>query len=142
MMRRRVWSLYVFRGFTLLAFISFMSGCALSPDDKVTREQLLKQQAQNFVSLAVQGDWDNLFKLTDGSFEGVDRFKVHLTQPWDASSTLTGGSIASMSWVSDSATKVKINWVFQEGSVMSYSSETFAWVWKDDTWKYKGRVLR
>ena len=67
-MRRRAWSLYAFRGFALLALISFVSGCALSPDDKVTREQLLKQQAQNFVSLAVQGDWDNLIQINGWKF--------------------------------------------------------------------------
>jgi hypothetical protein len=130
------------RAFALLVLFSMAVGCSLSPQDKLDREQVLKQQAENFVSSAVQGDWEGLFRMTDGSFDNVDKFKAHLTQPWDTSATLTGGSIASMSWVDESTTKVKINWNFQEGSIASYSSETFAWVWKDDTWKYKGRVLR
>ena len=132
----------VSRGFALAALVSLAAGCALSPEDKLDREQVLKQQAENFVASAVQGDWEGLFRMTDGSFDSVDKLKAHLTQPWDTAATLTGGSIASMAWVDDSTTKVKINWSFLEGSIASYSSETFVWVWKDGTWKYKGRVLR
>jgi len=35
-----------------------------------------------------------------------------------------------------------VNWIFQDGSILSYSSETFIWVWSDENWKLKGRSLR
>ncbi|HVM33686.1 MAG TPA: hypothetical protein VMU88_11170 [bacterium] len=126
----------------LVAAVLGLSGCSLSPDEKEGRVQVLKQQVQSFANLAVQKDWDGLFRLTDGSFDGPDKFEAYMTQPWESTAVLTGGNITSLSWVNNSTTKVKINWIFQEGSILSYSSESFVWVWKDDTWKLRGRVLR
>jgi hypothetical protein len=144
-MRPADWALRFYRGaslFLALAAIAAFAGCSLSPDEKVSRVQVLKDQAQNFANLAVQKDWDGLFKLTDGSFDSSDKFQAYMTQPWDTTAVLTGGNITSLAWVNDTTTKVKINWIFQEGSILSYSSETFVWVWKDDSWKLRGRTLR
>lgn len=117
-------------------------GCSLSPEDKVAREQSLKQSVDSFTDSVVQGRWDEAFKLSDGSFDNQEKLKSHLMNPWVQDSTLTGGQIASMAWVSDSIAKVKLNWSFQTGSVESYSSETFIWVWKGNGWRYSGRSLR
>ncbi len=117
-------------------------GCSLSPEEKVAREQALKQTVDSFSDSVVQQRWDEVFKLTDGSFENVDKMKNHLVQPWVQDSTLTSGQIASMAWISDTIAKVKLNWTFQTGSVESFSSETFVWVWKGNNWKYRGRSLR
>jgi hypothetical protein len=118
------------------------AGCSLSPEEKVAREQALKQSVDSFSDSVVQGRWDEAFKLSDGSFENQEKLKSHLMKPWVQDSTLTGGQIASMAWVSDSIAKVKLNWSFQTGSVESYSSETFIWVWKGSNWRYSGRSLR
>jgi hypothetical protein len=130
------------RAFLILGAVVLLAGCALSPDEKVNRVQILKQQVQSFVNSAVQKDWDGLFRLTDGSFDNVDHFQSYMTQPWDSTAVLTGGNITSLAWVNDTTTKVKVNWIFQDGSILSYSSETFIWVWVDDNWKLKGRSLR
>jgi hypothetical protein len=130
------------RAFLLIGALVLLAGCSLSPDEKVTREGVLKQQVTSFVNFSVQKDWEGLFRLTDGSFDNVDRFQSYMTQPWDSTAVLTGGNITSLAWVNDSTTKVKVNWIFQDGSILSYSSETFVWVWKDDSWKLKGRTLR
>ena len=125
-----------------LAALAGLAGCSLSPDEKVSREQALKQQVQAFVNLAVQKDWDGLFRLTDGSFGSADELENYMTQPWDSTAVLTGGNITSLAWVTDSTTKVKVNWVFQDGAILSYASGTFVWVWQDGNWKLRGRTLR
>lgn len=117
-------------------------GCSLSPEEKVGREQSLKQSVDSFTDSVVQGRWDEAFKLSDGSFDNQEKLKSHLMKPWVQDSTLTGGQIASMAWVSDGIAKVKLNWSFQTGSVESYSSETFIWIWKGNSWRYSGRSLR
>ena len=130
------------RGFVALISLVLLTGCSLSPEEKVTREQALKQAMDSFSDSVVQQRWDEAFKLSDGSFENVDKMKSHLMKPWVQDSTLTGGQIASMAWISDTIAKVKLNWTFQTGSVESFSSETFVWVWKGNSWKYRGRSLR
>jgi hypothetical protein len=125
-----------------LCCIVGLGGCSLSPEDKVAREQALKQTVDSFSDSVVQQRWDDVFKLTDGSFENVDKMKNHLMKPWVQDSTLTEGQIASMAWISDTIAKVKLNWTFQTGSVESFSSETFVWVWKGSGWKYRGRSIR
>ncbi len=118
------------------------SGCSLSPEEKVGREQALKQTVDSFSDAVVQAHWDEAFKLSDGSFESSDKLKTHLTLPWVQDSTLTNGQISSMAWVTDTIAKVKLTWTFQSGSVESYSNETFVWIWNGSAWKYKGRSLR
>jgi hypothetical protein len=135
-MKRWIYGVGALMGLVLL------TGCSLSPEEKVAREQALKQTVESFSDSVVQAKWDEAFKLNDGSFENTDKLKNHLMKPWVQDSTLTGGQIASMSWVSDTIAKVKLNWTFQTGSVESYSSETFVWVWKGNGWKYRGRSLR
>ncbi len=134
-MRSLLWAL-------LFIVSALAAGCSLSPEEKVAREQALKQSVDSFSDSVVQGRWDEAFKLSDGSFENQEKLKSHLMKPWVQDSTLTGGQIASMAWVSDSIAKVKLNWSFQTGSVESYSSETFIWVWKGSNWRYSGRSLR
>ena len=126
----------------LLAVSALSAGCSLSPEEKVAREQALKQSVDSFSDSVVQGRWDEAFKLSDGNFENQEKLKGHLMRSWVQDSTLTGGQIASMAWISDSIAKVKLNWSFQTGSVESYSSETFIWVWKGNNWRYSGRSLR
>lgn len=130
------------RGFGLLAILTLLTGCALSPAERANRAEVLKHRVRAFTDSTIQKDWDGLFKMTDGSFADSASFEAYMTQPWDAAAVLTGANITSLAWVNDSTTKVKINWIFQEGAILSYSSETFVWVWKDSTWKLMGRVLR
>ena len=118
------------------------AGCSLSPEEKVGREQALKQTVDSFSDAVVQAHWDEAFKLSDGSFESSDKLKSLIMKSWVPDSTLTNGQIASMSWVTDTIAKVKLTWTFQVGSVESYSSETFVWAWTGSAWKYKGRSLR
>ena len=118
------------------------SGCSLSPEEKVGREQALKQTVDSFSEAIVQTHWDEAFKLSDGSFESSDKLKSQITKSWVQDSTLTNGQIASMAWVTDSIAKVKLTWTFQVGSVESYSNETFVWIWQGSGWKYRGRSLR
>ena len=126
----------------LLLWFSFIAGCSLSSDEKLAREQNLKQSMDTFISSIVQGQWDQVFHLTDGSIENVDKLKSQIMNSWVPDASLTGGVIASMAWVTDKTAKVKVNWAFQSESVQSFSSETYIFVWRDNVWKYKGRALR
>ena len=126
----------------LLLTSLLLAGCSLSPEEKVGREQALKQTVDAFSQSIVQGKWDEVFKLSDGGFENSDKLKRLLMKSWAQDGTLTGGEIASMAWVSDTLAKVKLNWTFQLGSVETFSSETFVWAWNGTAWKYKGRSLR
>ncbi len=130
------------QGFVLLFCLALFSGCSLSPDDKVTLEQSLKQNVDTFINGAVQVRWDDAFRLTDGNFSSSDNLREQLTKSWPQDGVVTGGEIASMAWVNDKTAKVKVNWAFQTGSVASFSSETFVWVLKGGSWKYLGRTLR
>lgn len=120
----------------------FLTGCSLSPEEKVGRELLLKQAVEGFVSAAVELNWAEVYRLSDGSFDSSEKLKAHLMKSWVSDATLTGGDVAAMAWINDKTAKVKVNWAFQNGSVQSTSSETFVWVWKGNAWKYKGRALR
>jgi hypothetical protein len=117
-------------------------GCSLSPQEKVAREQSLQQGVQNFVAAVVQGNWQQAYALTDGSPGGWEQLKNQLSKSWVQDSTLISGDITTLLWVNETNAKVKLTWSFQTGSVQSYSSETFVWVWKGDGWKLKGRALR
>ncbi len=132
------------KGWVILALGLFIltGGCSLTPDEKMSREQTLKQTVDNFSAWAVQGDFNDIYRLTDGGFESPDALKTALMKSWAQDASLTGGQIASMAWVNDSTAKVKLNWVFQALSVRTYSSETFIWAWKSGTWKLRGRALR
>jgi hypothetical protein len=114
----------------------------MTPEEKVSREQALKQAVDNFTNSAVQGDFNGIYRMTDGNFDSADSLKAALMKSWVQDATLTGGQIASMAWLNDSTAKVKLNWVFQAQSVQSHSSETFIWGWKGGAWKFKGRALR
>jgi len=126
----------------LLLGLAGLAGCAMSPEERMSRELSLKQTMDSFVAATVQGDWNTLYGFTDGDFESADQLKENLAKSWVQDATLTNGSIASMAWVNDRLAKVKLNWTFQSGSVQSFSSETFVWVWRGNGWKYKGRTLR
>jgi hypothetical protein len=123
-------------------FLIAAVGCSLSMEDKIAREQVLKQNVDSFVNSVVQGNWNDVIVQSVGDFDSVDSLKKHLMKSWVQDATLIGGQIASLAWVNDSTAKVKLNWSFQSGSVQSFSSETFIWVWKSGTWKYQGRSLR
>ncbi len=114
----------------------------MSADEKAALERSLKENVDGFITGSVQNHWDTVLQLTDGSFEGSDGLKENLTKSWPENSTVTGGEIVSMSWQGEKTAKVKINWAFQTGSAMSYTSETFVWVLKGGDWKYQGRALR
>lgn len=124
-----------------VALLSIL-GCSMSPEKRVEREQQLKQTSEDFVQSAVQKRWADIFKVSDGRFNTTEELRDHLQKPWNPDTTLTDGSIASMAWVDDALAKVKVNWLFQTGSVQSFSSETFVWIWKGGGWKYSGRTLR
>ena len=129
-------------GILLLSAVVLLGGCSLSPDEKVSREQALKQTVDSFVADVVQANWNDAYRISDGSFPNADRLKTQITQSWVNDATLTSGDIASMAWVTDETAKVKLTWTFQLGSVQSYSNETFVWSWKGNGWKYRGRALR
>jgi hypothetical protein len=131
-------------GLVFLAFILILLvvSCSITPDEKVSREESLKQNVENFTSWAVQGDFNDIYRLTDGTYDNADSLKAALMKSWAQDASLTGGQIASMAWVNDSTAKVKLNWVFQAMSVRTYSSETFIWAWKGGAWKLRGRALR
>jgi hypothetical protein len=129
-------------GILLLTISALLSGCSLSPDEKVAREQALKQTVDTFVADVIQSNWTEAYRLTDGSFPNADHLKAQITQSWVTDSTITDGTISSMAWVSDEIAKVKLTWTFQSGSVQSFSNETFVWGWKGNSWKYRGRAIR
>ncbi len=129
-------------GFACFLGLTLLTGCSLSPEEKVGREQALKQTVDSFADSVVQTKWDEVFKLSDGSFDSSDKLKGLLVKSWVSDAILTNGQIASMSWISDTIAKVKLTWTFQLGSVESYSSETFVWVWNGNGWKFRGRSLR
>jgi hypothetical protein len=129
-------------GILLLSAVVLLGGCSLSPDEKVSREQALKQTVDSFVADVVQANWNDAYRISDGSFPNADRLKTQITQSWVNDATLTSGDIASMAWVTDETAKVKLTWTFQLGSVQSFSNETFVWGWKGNGWKYRGRALR
>ena len=129
-------------GILLLSAAVLLGGCSLSPDEKVSREQALKQTVDSFVADVVQANWNDAYRISDGSFPNADRLKTQITQSWVNDATLTSGDIASMAWVTDETAKVKLTWTFQLGSVQSFSNETFVWGWKGNGWKYRGRALR
>lgn len=125
-----------------LVLALFLTGCTLSDEDKSAREQILKQQVDSFTNDAVQGDWNGLEQLSDGSSGDAGELQKRLQSTWVDGGALTGADIASMAWVNDKTAKVKVNWGFRSQGVQSYSCETFLWVWKDGTWKYRGRAIR
>ncbi len=129
-------------GILLLTAAALLGGCSLSPDEKASREQALKQTVEIFVADVIQSNWAEAYRLTDGSFSNADRLKTQITQSWVADSTLTNGNISSMAWVSDNLAKVKLTWTFQSASMQSFSNETFVWCWKGNGWKYQGRAIR
>ena len=126
----------------LSAAMILLSGCSLSPEEKVGRERALKQSLEGFINASVQSNWDDLYRMSAGRFNDAEQLKEHLVKTRVPEATLTGGDIASMAWENDKMAKVKINWSFQAQSVQSVSSETFVWVWKAKSWKYLGRALR
>ena len=130
------------RSSLMLLSLIVLAGCSMSASEKTSLERSLKQNVDGFVSGSVQNHLDNVLELTDGSFSSPDSLKDHLTKSWPERSTVTGGEIASMSWVGEGTAKVKVNWAFQTGNVMSYTSETFVWILKGGSWKYQGRALR
>jgi len=133
---------YLFQMSFLLVLCTLFMGCSLSSDEKEARVQVLKQSVENFIADAVQPNWEELFKLTDGSLENPEKLKNQIIKSWVPDATLTGGDIVSMAWVNDNTAKVKLTWSFQAGSVQSFSNETFVWSWKGNGWKYRGRALR
>jgi hypothetical protein len=125
-----------------LAGLVFLTGCSLSPEDKVAREQALQQAVLSFTGDVVQANWPQAYALTDGSLGSSDQLKNQLMKSWVQDATLTNGDITSLAWVNDHTAKVKLTWSFQAGSVESFSNETFIWIWAGNGWKYKGRALR
>jgi hypothetical protein len=119
-----------------------LSGCSITPAERTAREQALKGSAETFIQSVVQDDWAAAYGLTEAGLQGAEELKDFLKKTWVQDGVLTAGVISSMAWIGDETAKVKINWSFQSGTVPSYSSETFAWRWKDRTWKCVGRVLR
>src|SRR5580658_10374290 len=101
---------WLMKGFFLLTLAVFYGGCSLSPDEKASREQALKQTVDSFVANVIQADWNDAYRLTDGSFPNADRLKTQIMQSWVTDATLTNGDIASMAWVSDETAKVKLTW--------------------------------
>ena len=114
----------------------------MSAAEKDSLEKSLKQNVDDFITGSVQNHWDTVLRLTDGGFDGADSLRENLAKSWPERSTLTGGEVVTMAWLGDRTAKVKVNWAFQTGSVMSYTSETFVWVLKGGTWKYQGLALR
>lgn len=127
---------------SLIPALVLLAGCSMSPEERVERERALKASVEAFSMNAVQGRWDDIYKVTIGGFKDSNDLKEHLTKPWDQSTTLADGMVASMAWMDDGLAKVKVNWLFQSGSVQSFSSETFVWIWKGGKWRYAGRTLR
>lgn len=125
-----------------LGFLGLLVGCSITPEEKVAREQSLKQTVDSFSAAVVQGNWTEAFRWTDGSFSGGDQLKQDIAQSWVQDGTLTNAQVSSMAWVGDSIAKVKLTWTFQSGSVETFSNETFVWAWKGNGWKYRGRALR
>ena len=130
------------RASILLISLALAAGCTLSPDQKVARETALKQAMDSFVAAMVKGDWNTLYMMSDGGFNSANSLKDNLTQTWVTDATLNGGEVTSMAWIDDGTSKVKVNWNFQAGSVQSYTSDTYVFVWAGGTWKYKGRMVR
>jgi len=125
-----------------MTVIGLLAGCSIPPEKKSAREQSLKVTADDFIQHITQDDWAGAYGMTEAGLDGPEEFKESLKRTWVNDAVLTGGVISSMAWVSDDTAKVKVNWSFQSGTVPSYSSETYAWAWKNKTWIYKGRVLR
>ena len=126
----------------LLVLAVFAAGCSISQDEKSAREKSLKQCADRFIGSVISNDFASAYNLTTKRLAGPKALEGHLRQPWIAGPTLVLGTVASMSWMGDSAAKVKIVWTFQQGTQQSYSPETTVWVWKSGDWKYEGRALR
>jgi len=130
------------RSLCLLMVLLLLAGCSMSPEQRVEREKALKASVEAFNSNAVNGLWNEIYKVSTGDFKDPDALKDHLTQPWNQDAPLVDGMVASMAWMDDGLAKVKVNWLFQKGSVQSFSSETFVWIWKGGKWRYAGRSLR
>ncbi len=125
----------------LLAFLA-LSGCSLTTEEKSAREKSLKKTTGLFTSAVIAGDFRAAYGYTTGRLGNPAAFEKHLRIPWDPQSTLTKGTVSSMSWVGDDAAKVKIVWTFLQGVQQSYSAETSIWIWKNGKWHYEGRGLR
>lgn len=128
--------------FLLCAGTALMTGCSLSPDERVTRERVLQQTVLSFITDVVQTNWAEAYRLTDGSLGSPEQLKSQLMKSWVQDATLTNGDITSMAWMNNGTAKVKLTWSFQAGSVESFDNETFIWAWMGNAWKYKGRALR
>jgi hypothetical protein len=120
----------------------WINGCALTPEQKSDLEKTLKAEVDSFIENSVQGKWDAVYALTTKNLGSAGKLKDNLKKTFPDDGVLTGGEIASMAWEDDKTAKVKINWAFRQGNVSGFSSETFVWILKGDSWKYEGRALR
>lgn len=134
-MSRRTWSCF------LLTMV-LLAGCSLSPEVKEKRQDMLKNDARNFIGAVIADDFPSVYKLTTKRWDSPKTLEQHIKQPWTAGPTLRLGTVASMAWVNDDTAKTKVVWTFQQGSQQSYSAETLLWVWKGGDWKYDGRTIR
>lgn len=118
-----------------------VAGCGMSTKEKAALERTLKDNVDGFIVGAAQDHWDTIYQLTAG-FDSPDVLREELKKSWPPQSSLTGGDIASMSWIGNKTAKVKVVWAFRTDKVMSYSGETFVWTLKGGAWKCQGRALR
>jgi hypothetical protein len=126
----------------LMMFVLMISGCALTQDQKDELAKTLKQEVDSFIDNSVQSHWDAVYALTTGSLGSSDKLKENLQKSLPDGSVLTGGDIVSMAWEDDKTAKVKVNWAYRQENTAGYSSETFVWTRKGDSWQYLGRALR
>lgn len=126
----------------LILTVLLAGGCAIPPQEKSAREQALKAAADQYIQRVLQDDWAGAFSMTEMGLAGAEELRDFARKSWVPDGVLTGGVISSMAWISDDTAKVKINWSFQTGTVPSFSSETFAWRFRNKGWKLAGRVLR
>jgi hypothetical protein len=113
----------------------------MSATEKASLERSLKTNVDGFIAGAALDHWDAIYPLTVG-FDSSDVLREELRKSWPQKFALTGGEVASMSWVGSKTAKVKVVWAFRTDKVMSYSGETFVWILKGTAWKCQGRAIR
>lgn len=129
------------RGLFLL-LCSFMSACRPSAEVLAQRGRQLQAEADRWIQHVVAGRFEEAGRMCLGEFSHSDKLESVLSQTRVPRAALTDGVLYSLAWISPKEARVKVLWTFQEGWVQSLSAETFYFVYRNDEWKFVGRLRR
>lgn len=128
--------------FLLLLLCGAMPACRPSAEVLAQRGRQLQAAADQWIQHVVAGRFEEAARMCVGEFTHPEKLESVLSQTKVPRAALTGGILYSLAWISPKEARVKVLWTFQEGWVQSLSAETFYFLYRDDAWKFAGRLRR